>query len=148
MLMLKFYVDNSTYACDCEPIIEVIPVVNLQSIPQAPYYIVGMANFGGTPIPILDFCELMIKRPCDNKMSTRIILLKNPDATASLQTLGLMAENVTQIFEEKTFALTSSGMKWKNFSFLEGVLQFQNDSVHFVDVSKLFNYVDQQLSSK
>lgn len=145
MLMLKLFIGDFTYACDCEPIIEVIPLVNLQNIPSAPDFMVGLVNFGGTPIPIVDFCQLMDKRPAQKKMSSRIILFKNPDVTSTTHLMGLLAENVTQIFEENPADFIESGVKMRDLSFLGGILHKHEESIQLIDISKLFEYVSRCL---
>lgn len=145
MLMLKFFVGDISFACDCEPIIEIIPLVKLQTISSTPSFIVGLVNFGGTPIPVIDFCQLMDDRPASQKMNSRIILLKNPDVTSSTHLLGLLAENVTQIFEENPSSFIESGIKPKNFNFLGGVLHSDHASIQMIDISKLFEYLTRRL---
>ena len=96
MLMLLFKLQEDAYAIDSTKVIEVIPYLNTQKIPMTPNYIPGMANYRGNPIPVIDLGQLINGLPCQQRMSTRIILTSLTMGGEIKKIVGLLAENVTE----------------------------------------------------
>jgi chemotaxis-related protein WspB len=77
MLFLLFQIDNDLYALDTREIVEVLPLVNVKTIPQAPPAVCGLFDYHGVSVPLLDLSELAHGTPSRRMMSTRILLLRN-----------------------------------------------------------------------
>src|ERR1700720_4708891 len=58
MLFLLFQIREEWYALDVTQVIGVLPVVKFKPILQAPPGLVGLFNYHGTPVPLLDLSEL------------------------------------------------------------------------------------------
>ncbi len=95
MLLLQFSIAQDRYALETSQIIEVLPLVHFRPCPGAPDYIAGQFNYRGTVIPAIDLCRLMHGRPCEAKMSTRIIVTSYSDTASGQHLLGLVAESMT-----------------------------------------------------
>ncbi|MCD6059922.1 MAG: cheW-like domain protein [Moraxellaceae bacterium] len=93
MLYLLLQLGGDRYALDAGSVVEVLPLVELRHLPQAPPGIAGIFSYHGTPVPVLDLCLLALGRPVRRRFSTRIVLVALPDSD---RLLGLMAEQVTQ----------------------------------------------------
>jgi chemotaxis-related protein WspB len=96
MLMLLFYVGDDLYALDCRYVVEVVPRVILRKIPQAPSYVAGLFNYRGKIVPVIDLCHLIQGKPSSGNLSTRIIMVSYTDTKNRQQSLGIMAERVTE----------------------------------------------------
>lgn len=139
MLMLFFYVGESSYAIDTKYVIEVIPKIKLKRIPQAPEYVAGLMNFGCVPIPVVDFCQLIDGNPCHACMHTRIMILNYINVYGTNRQMGLIAEKVTETFEQDPDDFLDSGVQLKSLPFMGGVLSTEQQSTQFVYVDKLFD---------
>ncbi len=115
--MLLFHCGNSSYAITGDVVIEVVPSVKLLPLATAPLQVVGLLNYGGIPIPVLDFCILMEERPCRDALHTRIMLLQGAVEEKSFQDKGVTNE------------------KWP---FLDGVAAGTQGLIQRVDADKLF----------
>jgi chemotaxis-related protein WspB len=139
-LLLLFSAGDDLYACDAEPIIEVVPLVKLKEIPKSPNYIAGLLNYGGQPIPVINFCELVRGQPAQESLHTRIILFSNPDSkNGELTALGLIAEKVTETTSLNLNEFVDTGMRIQNLPYLGGVLSTQNETVQLMQLDKFFD---------
>lgn len=127
-LMLLFSVGDELFACDAEPVLEVVPSVKLKEIPKAPSFIAGLLNYGGQPVPVIDFCRLLKERPAAESLHTRIILF---DAG-----YGLIAERVTETTNLSPSEFEETGLQ--TLPFLGGILSTETESVQLVLLKPLF----------
>jgi len=135
--MLLFYVGKEIFACDSEPIVEVVPKVILKKIPHAPGFCAGLLNFGGIPVPVIDFCQLIENRPSGDSMHTRIMLFKHPDSDSQTPILGIIAEKVTETTVQKPSSFIDSGVKVKDFPYLAGVHSIDGKVTQLVLIDEL-----------
>lgn len=107
MLFVLFQLGQERYALDAQRVVEVVPLLALKKIAQAPRGVAGMFLYRGRPVPALDLCEIALGRPALEHLSTRIIIVNHSSPTGQEQLLGLIAERVTETLrrDEKDFAL-------------------------------------------
>jgi len=149
MLMLLFHVGEERFACDCKYITEVIPRVPLRSISHTSQGISGVLNYAGQPVPVLDFSQLCAGRESSEHLSTRIILFsRQMEPDAQRQTLGMMAERVTNTIEKREKDFSNSGVTYRDAPYLGGVNHDRNGIIHEVLVDELFHLVSQQMNSE
>lgn len=140
MLALICSVGKDRYAFDGDGIIEVVPAVDLKALSNVPSFVAGLMNFQGKPLVVVDFSQLIDKRPCENVLHTRIILLRSPLKEGDI--LGLKAEKITEIVDRPKEDFSLPGDFFSDFPFLEGISQNQSESVRLVSIEKLFKYVE------
>ena len=80
MLFLVFQLGKDRYAVEANRVVEVLPLLELKRIPQAPRGIAGIFNLRGRPVPALDLTELTFGQPARERLTTRIILIQHADA--------------------------------------------------------------------
>ena len=133
-LQLLFSIGNRRYAMDTSYVVEVIPKIQIQKIPQVVDYVLGLINFGGIPIPVVDLSLLVIKTPCIEKLHSRIILLKNKS-----HQIGILGERVTEVREMPNDAFCDSGVLWKDLTFMGGIANLKDEVIQEINVPKLFD---------
>ncbi|MBT8396436.1 MAG: chemotaxis protein CheW [Gemmatimonadetes bacterium] len=97
MLILAIRIGDQTYAVPTRWIVEVVPLVSLRPVPQAPSFLAGVCNYRGRIAPVIDLGELLNGEPCQRRLSTRIVFVEDPVSQEHL--LGLIAEGVTETLE-------------------------------------------------
>lgn len=104
MLMVVFQLGDERYAVQADCVIEIVPILSVTPAPQAPDYVSGLFNYKTHVTPVIDLCQLALRRPCRQLLSSRIILVdydrvlgRTDVAPGSARVLGLMAERVTEI---------------------------------------------------
>ena len=111
MLFLVFELGSDRYALDVRQVAEVLPLVSIKRIPQAPAAVAGLFDYRGAAVPVVDVSQLTLGRPAERRLSTRIILVHYPDAAGDTRLLGLLAERTTQtVRREPTDFVVSSVM--------------------------------------
>lgn len=96
MLVVILRVSETRYAIPCRRVIEVIPLVTLRPVTQAPAWIRGSFVFRGVLTPIIDLCQLIGGYPCPARLSSRIILTDCELPNGDDIKVGLLAEHVTE----------------------------------------------------
>lgn len=96
MLLLLFHAGDTLYAIDTAQIVEIVPMVLLRKVPHVPASVVGVFNYHGSIVPVIDLSLLIQGTPCQPCYSTRIIIVNYRTKDNNAQRLGLMAERVTE----------------------------------------------------
>ena len=63
MLFLQFELGQDRYVLDCSGVVEVLPLLAIKHIPQAPSGVAGVFNYRGEPVPVVDLSALALGRP-------------------------------------------------------------------------------------
>jgi len=95
MLFLLFKIRSDRYALANNHIVKVIPNLHTKKVPSSPDYFSGLVNYQGDLIPVIDVNTLITGEPCEDLMSTRIILIKSPHKGEN-NIMGLQAEYVLE----------------------------------------------------
>lgn len=77
MLILTFTAAANRYAVDVTRVVEVVPKVELRKIPHAPAFLAGLLRYRGKVVLVLDLGLLLGVTPCQDWLSTRIILVND-----------------------------------------------------------------------
>ena len=96
MLTLSFHFGGERRGIPYGEIVEVVALVNLTLLGNAPKGVVGAFNYHGAWVPVVDLAMLLNDRPSRRRWSTRILIVR-PDSIGSL--LGLVAESATEMIE-------------------------------------------------
>ena len=108
MLLLLFKVGGRHFAMPTGKIREIVPLVCLNRLPDAPDFVAGLMHYRGAPIPVIDLCLLAVGRACIPKLSTRIIIVEYEPTDGRPGLLGLIAEHVVETIRSKLVATPES----------------------------------------
>jgi chemotaxis-related protein WspB len=95
MLFLHFRIGDDGFALAADRIIEIVPLMQLKKMRQAPEAVAGSFEYRGRYVPVVDLCALDMRRSARRRLSTRIIVVRHPHDEAGL--IGLIAENATEM---------------------------------------------------
>ena len=137
MLFLQFQLDQDRYLVDSSQVVEVLPLLSIKQIPQAPVGVAGAFNYRGKPVPVIDLSELALGRKARLQMSTRLIIVHYPDGKGTLHLLGLIAEKATEAVRLDPADFTDSGVTSDGASYLGPVATDPNGLVQWIAVTKL-----------
>ncbi len=122
MMFLLFHLGKDRYVLEAARVIEVLPMLDLKQIPEAPKGVAGIFNYHGRPVPAIDLSELTLGRPAGERLSTRIILINYPDETGRNHPLGLIAEHATEIIRRESRDFVEPGLKLGTAPYLGPVM--------------------------
>src|SRR6202051_5175749 len=132
MLFLKFRIGSESYALDAAQIAEVLPLLEITRVPQAPVGVAGLINYRGKFVPVIDLSELMFGEPASPHISTRLILVRYGG-----HLLGLIAEQATETMRREAASFAESGISSDAAQYLGPVTQDGGQLIRWIDVQKL-----------
>lgn len=136
MLLLLFKTHDGRFALESRQVTEIIPLLKPKKLPGVPEYVTGIINYRGEPVPVFDLCMLAGGPPCKNFYSTRIILVHYPLDEGD-RLIGLIAEQVTDIFRCSENDIRSSGILIGKTSHSRAIRPDQDDLVQLYKVADM-----------
>lgn len=94
MLLLLFEIANKQYGINSASVVEIIPMIELQSLESGLDCLAGSFEYRGNTVPVIDLTQLIVKKRSIKMLSTRLALM---DIEGN--TLGLIAEKMTNIID-------------------------------------------------
>ena len=76
MLFLLFCLGADRYAIEAAQVSEVLPLITIKALPQAPPGVAGVINLRGAPVPVIDLSALALGRSASPWLSTRIVVVR------------------------------------------------------------------------
>lgn len=140
MVILLFSLGDMKFSINCEKVREVVPMVALEKAPNAPAPFAGFFNYRGMIVPVIDLCQFIHGRPCEVRLSTRIILVDYAKEDGSPRVLGLLAEQVTETVRKSKDAILSPGIPTEESAYLGGIIMEGKNMIQYIDLERLPNF--------
>ena len=137
MLFILFQIGRDRYALSASSIIEVLPLMNLKRVPCAPSGVVGVLNYRGTPVPLVDLNQMTLGEPAARRLSTRIILVRYPLEAQHQRALGLIAEHATNMIQRSVQDFIETGVESDDARFLGRVANDARGLIQWIEVERL-----------
>lgn len=90
--LVSFHVGDEEFAIDILGVQEIIRMVELTPVPNAPYFVEGVINLRGKVIPILDLRSRFGLPPTERTKDTRIIVVEIEKTV-----LGFVVDSVEEV---------------------------------------------------
>lgn len=132
MLFLLFQIGSGRYAIEAGRVVEVLPLMRPDPLPQAPEGIAGVLCYRGTPLPVIDLSAVILKRPAEQKMSTRILVVTCADG----RRLGLIAERANGTLKRERTDFKDTGAVLEGVPYLGPVARDERGFVLWIDPGK------------
>ena len=139
MLFLLFRLGKDRYALPVKQVVEVLPMLEVKQLPQAPPAVRGAFDFRGQPVPLIDLSQLALGRAARDHLSTRIVLVHCPDGRGGTRLLGLVAEHVTETFRRQPADFRDAGVALPEARGLGPVASDVGGLVQWVQVDELLS---------
>lgn len=133
MLILGLNIGHERYGIKATHVIEVVPFIKLKKVPLADKAIKGIFDYRGSPTPVIDLCQLFEARNSSRNLSTRIVIINYKTLQGTSRSIGLIAEQVTDVMQCETDKIVSSGIQTKQNNFLGEVVKYQDDIIQLID---------------
>jgi chemotaxis-related protein WspB len=141
MLILIFYVGKNLYAIESSRVVEVIPRVSYREAHHVPEYVVGVFNYRGSIVPVLDLCHLIRGTPSKGYLSTRVMMVSYPQPGGALQYIGLMAERVIETLNTAETEFKDAGIQANEAPYLGGIITDKRGMIQRIRLEQLFSDV-------
>ncbi len=137
MLILGVSIGKERYGIEAVRVIEVVPLIQLKKVPLADASIKGLFNYRGQPTPVIDLCQLFEQRPCNDNLSTRIVIVNYPQASVTPRAVGFIAEHITDVMRCQPDDMRNSGITDSSNEFLGLIYSGDNGMVQLIDTDKI-----------
>jgi chemotaxis-related protein WspB len=139
VLFLLFRLGKDRYALPAAQVAEVLPMLEVKQIPQAPPAVRGCFDFRGRPVPLVDLSQMALGQPAREQLSTRIVLVDYPDGRGGTRLLGLLAEQVTETMRRRPEDFRDAGVESPDAPWLGPVASDPAGLVQRVEVAQLLS---------
>jgi chemotaxis-related protein WspB len=159
MLLLTFTAGPNRYGVDVARVVELVPHVKLHRIPYTAVPVVGLLAYRGKAIPVVDLCLLLESVPCQDRLSTRIIVVNDArtdqnsprvveagpsegnalhaSGTRYESLIGLLAERVSDLSHVYPERLVTTPVDMTLAPYLSAIARTDVGIVHLLAVDKL-----------
>jgi chemotaxis-related protein WspB len=93
MLLITCQSGSNRYAFQSRDVVEVLPRVNLHSLPDSPPWLAGLLIYRGAAVPVIDFAQFTQSTPCASRLSSRIAVLQTAHEGV-VRRFGILAEQM------------------------------------------------------
>ena len=132
-----FQLGKDRYVLEASRVVEVVPLLVLKRLPQAPKGVAGTFNYRGRPVPAVDLGALTLGQPASERFSTRIIIVNYPDDDGTNHLLGLIAERATEMIRKEAKDFVDPGVKLGAAPYLGPVLAEGNGAIQWIYEQRL-----------
>ncbi len=142
MLFLLFQIGETRYALETAAVLEIVPRVALRPVPGAPVGVAGLLDYHGSPVPVLDLCEMATGHLAQKRFSTRLILARVPafrDEAEGGRVVGLLAERATTLLQRQPSDFARTGLQTAGNSFLGPVTTDGEGFIHRLNLETLLS---------
>ncbi|WP_455220962.1 chemotaxis protein CheW [Kaarinaea lacus] len=144
-LYMQFYVDDNRFVLPAQDVIAIVPVVSLHEVPKAPEYVVGILNFHGESVPVIDIRALMSGARTEKRLSTRIAIVNFPVAKRNQRLIGLLSEKLTEVMRIDESQFQPSGVTNAKTRYLGDVVTDTRGILQRLQVSELIPKTAQKM---
>jgi chemotaxis-related protein WspB len=137
MLFVLLEIDGDRYAIAASRIAEVLPLVHITRIAQAPHGVAGVFNYRGGPVPVVDLSVLVAGRPAARRYSTRLVLVQLAGAGGRSRLLALIAERATATLQRDPADFVPSGIERGGAEYLGPVATDARGVIQWIDPGQI-----------
>lgn len=136
-MMLLFSVGDDRFGLEVKHVVEIVPYVALKPLVGAPECVAGLLSYRDDLIPVVDLSAMLIGRPSEARLSTRIVLVKYPAENGVSHIVGMLVERATETVKFNISDFSPSGVGVKNAKFISRLATHRNNIVQCVSIDKL-----------
>ena len=139
MLFLLFQLGSDRYALEAGQVVEVLPLVSLKELPHAPRGVAGLANYREEIVPVIDLSSLALGRVAEQRVSTRLLMVRYSLPQGGERLLGLVAERATEMLKCAPEDFHETGVENDEAPYLGPVMRNDRGLIQRVDIASLLN---------
>ncbi len=132
--MVGFTLDGHHYAVSLAAVERIVHVAEVAPLPQAPEIVLGVINFSGRIIPVVDMRRRFRLPAKEVGLYDHLII-----ARTSKREIAFMADSVTGVLEYREAEVTAADRIVPGLEYLEGVLKLRNGLVFIHDLERFLS---------
>jgi purine-binding chemotaxis protein CheW len=133
-LLLSFAVEGRKYALPLSCVDKIIRVVEITPLPKAPHIILGIINFHGRVIPVVNLRKRFDLPERDMELSDQLIIAETPH-----RPVALLADHVGTVIEIDNQEIIRAGQIVPRTEYVEGVVMLAEGLLLIHDLAKFLS---------
>jgi purine-binding chemotaxis protein CheW len=136
---ILFYLGNELFVINVKYVIRVLPATTFTKIPEGPDFLMGVTNFNGSVLPVVDSYKKFNFKPKEN-ITKPLILVLNIRVNGKKTNLGFLVDqsnNVIEVADSEIRPYPATGTKF-NVDYIDGVIQQNDQFILILNPEKLF----------
>ncbi len=132
---LFFMLGDQKFGIDILKISEIIRMVPVRPIPQAPFFIRGIINLRGSVVPVVDLRLLLQLGQNDNEQKSHIVVIEVDNGNQIVQ-MGLVVDSVSEVKDIKAddIEATPAAVANINTKYILGIAKLDDDMIILLDI--------------
>lgn len=135
LLFLLFTLGEQRFALPATDVVEVLPLVMLTPIPQAPAWVSGVFAYRGQVVPVIDVRQLTLGSPAIRRTSTRLVLVDYRPG----QRLGLVLEHASETLRCDPVQFKPYGLEMPHTRYLGPIREDSRGLLQWINVRALLD---------
>ena len=139
MKALTFALQGEIFAIDAEGVREILDLVPISEVPNAPEFARGLINVRGRVVPLADLRVAFGMARSDPDEDTRIVVIEI-DLEGEPAIVGILADKVSDVADIETSAIEEAprvGMRWRA-DYVRGIGKRNGDFIIIPDMGRIF----------
>ncbi|HUW06952.1 MAG TPA: chemotaxis protein CheW [Williamwhitmania sp.] len=141
--IVLFNLDGQHYGLYLAAVDRVVPVVEIASLPKAPDIVMGVVNFHGEIIPVINVRKRFNLPIRALELNDQLII-----ARTSKRLVALVVDSVLGVHELKNSQLVNIEESFRYTNYLAGIAKVDDDIVLIHDLEKFLSLDEQQQIDK
>lgn len=138
--LVVFKLDGQRYALYLNVVERVVHVVEITPLPKAPAIVLGLINFGGKVIPVVNIRKRLNFEEREIQLTDQLIIAKT-----SKRIIALMVDEVSGILENTAQEIIPTNNVLPNLAYVNGIIKLDDGLVLIHDLNKFLSLEEEEL---
>ena len=142
--MLTFLIGKEFFAVNVTKVLEVLQFQNITHVPKAPEHILGILNFRGEILPVVNTKLKFNLKDEGESEGNRIIIVFEIDHEGTKVLIAATADtvkDVIEVSETEIKPVPEMGIRY-NSNYLSGAIRRNNEFILLLNIEKIFSVSD------
>lgn len=136
---LTLVLGNETFAVDVAKVLEVLQSRQITAIPKTPKHVLGIINFRGEILPVIDARKKFGIQPSDEQKHIVIVFeLDNNNKKSLIAATADTVKDVIQIDDSEIKSVPELGLSYES-NYILGAIHRNDDFILLLNIEKVFS---------
>lgn len=138
--IVVFKLDEQRYALYLSAVERVVHAVEITPLPKAPAIVLGVINFGGKVIPVVNLRKRLNLKERKIQLTDQLIIAKT-----SKRNIALLVDEVTGLLKNTVQEMILPDSVLPNLEYVDGIIKLEDGLVLIHDLDKFLSLEEEEL---
>lgn len=138
--IVVFKLDEHRYALYLSAVERIVHAVEITPLPKAPAIVLGVINFGGKVIPVVNLRKRLNFKERVIQLTDQLIIAKT-----SKRNIALLVDEVTGLLKNTVQGMTLPDSVLPNLEYVDGIIKLEDGLVLIHDLDKFLSLEEEEL---